>query len=81
MRALVQRQISAPQFARQWAAANARSSEAGERVRGPLYDALTRVFYGLEDYAEDPDLRDPEELDDEGLIEAVRLALSRLSSS
>jgi hypothetical protein len=81
MRALAAGELAAPRFARQWSAAGRRSDDRGERVRGPLAEALTDVFHAVEDYVEDPELRDPGDLADDDLVAAVRSALAALPPS
>jgi hypothetical protein len=42
---------------------------------------LETVFFACEDYVDDPDLRDPGDLDEQGLLEAARAALAALAGS
>ena len=43
------------------------------------FDILETVFFACEDYLDDPDLRDPGGLDEQGLLEAARAGLAALS--
>ncbi|MER5478959.1 hypothetical protein ABT026_18610 [Streptomyces sp. NPDC002734] len=62
---------TAPEFARGWWE-NQRASQAnGERIREPLADLFDQVFLTLEDYAIEPELAEPGDLDDAQLREAV----------
>ncbi|GAB3435283.1 hypothetical protein [Flindersiella endophytica] len=81
MHALDRGEMTAPEFSRRWQAARDRSLDAGERTRDPLYRALVEVFYALEAYVDQPELRDAGDLDDAGLADAVRRALSHLPAS
>lgn len=42
---------------------------------------LETVFFACEDFVDDPDLRDPGDLDEQGLLEAARAGLAALSRS
>jgi Bacterial self-protective colicin-like immunity len=79
MQSLVSGDISAPVFAQSWLAARRRALNDGERVREKFDQALDEVFYALEDYAIDPDLRDPGDLSDDQLVAIVQDALNSLS--
>ncbi|MDH6228265.1 hypothetical protein M2169_005235 [Streptomyces sp. MJP52] len=69
--AFAQGSCTAPEFARGWWE-NRRISQAnGERIREPLADLFDHVFLTLEDYAIEPDLAEPGDLDDADLREAV----------
>ncbi|WP_370413707.1 hypothetical protein [Streptomyces fradiae] len=63
---------SAQEFARGWWEARRESQAIGERIRGPLADLFNRVFMSLEDYAIEPDLREPGDLSDAELQAVVR---------
>ncbi len=63
---------SAPEFAHDWWKARRTSQTNGERIQTPLAELFDRVFMILEDYAVDPDLREPGDLSDEDLRAAVR---------
>jgi hypothetical protein len=63
---------SAPDFAHGWWDARRVAQANGERVQGTLGDLFDEVFMILEDYATDPDLAEPGDLDDAGLLAAVR---------
>lgn len=63
---------SAPEFAHAWWEARRASQASGERIQGPLEDLFGGVFMLLEDYAVDPDLREPGDLSDAELLAAVR---------
>lgn len=80
MRDLVDGKISAPDFARSWLYARRRSLDAGERTREPSDRILTHVFYLLDDYVIDPELRDPDDMTDDELAAKVREALDELQS-
>src|SRR3712207_8897826 len=51
--------------------------DAGERVREEFDRVLTDIFYLLDDYVIDPDLRDSGDITDEELVARVRAALNR----
>src|ERR1700730_9497953 len=78
MRSLIAGAITAPDFARSWLAARRRALLDGERLRENFDQALNEIFYALEEYAIDPDLRDADDLSDEELIAIVRDTLSGL---
>ena len=78
MRVLVDGRESGPDFARGWLAARRASLAAGERLRAPLQRILDDVFYVLEEYVIDPDLRDDEDMSDDELSAQVRAAVERL---
>jgi hypothetical protein len=80
MAALAQGDISAAAFARDWLAARRRALAEGERVRERFDRILTSVFYALDDYVADPELRDQGDLSDDDLISRVRAALYELST-
>ncbi|MFD6884869.1 hypothetical protein [Streptomyces sp. NPDC059957] len=65
---------TAPDFAAGWREARSASLADGERVQGPLGALFDEVFMVLEDYAADPELAEPGDLDDAGLRAAVRAA-------
>ncbi|MEU7854270.1 hypothetical protein [Nonomuraea sp. NPDC049141] len=79
MRALACGDLPAASFAPAWLAARRRSLEEGDRVRDGLERALLDVFYALEDYTADPDLREPGDLSDEELTARVRESLAGLA--
>lgn len=78
MRALDRGEIAAPDFTARFLAARRRALEAGERTRDPLDRALRTVFYAIDDYVAEPELRDDGDLDEAGLADAVRGALDGL---
>ncbi|MFF7283996.1 colicin immunity domain-containing protein [Streptomyces griseorubiginosus] len=63
---------SAGEFAQGWWDARRTSQQNGERIKAPLADLFDRVFMILEDYAADPDLREPGDLTDEELHAAIQ---------
>ncbi|MFJ4424239.1 hypothetical protein [Streptomyces bobili] len=65
---------SAPDFAHGWWKARRASQANGERLQGALGGLFDHVFMILEDYAVDPDLTEPGDLDDAGLRIAVGAA-------
>ncbi|MFG3512072.1 hypothetical protein [Streptomyces bobili] len=65
---------SAPDFAHGWWKARRASQTNGERLQGALGGLFDHVFMILEDYAVDPDLTEPGDLDDTGLRIAVGAA-------
>ncbi|MFI6514790.1 hypothetical protein ACIBF1_04425 [Spirillospora sp. NPDC050679] len=75
MRRLVQGEISGAAFDEAWWDRAHRADEAGERPVHDLALALRLVSAAAEDYVGDPELRDPEDLDDEALVTAVTEAL------
>ncbi|WP_151772436.1 hypothetical protein [Streptomyces abyssomicinicus] len=72
--AFTQGPCTAPEFARGWWENHRISQANGERIREPLADLFDQVFLTLEDYAVEPDLAEPGDLDDAGLREAVTRA-------
>ncbi|MFI0087218.1 hypothetical protein [Streptomyces bobili] len=62
---------TAPDFAHSWWKARRASQANGERLQGALGSLFDHVFMILEDYAVDPDLAEPGDLDDAGLRTAV----------
>jgi hypothetical protein len=80
MRDLVGGEIAGSDFARAWLSARRRALEAGERVRDKFDRILTNVFYLLDDYVIDPNLRDSGDMTDEELAAKVRSALKELDS-
>ncbi|WP_225096182.1 colicin immunity domain-containing protein [Streptomyces sp. CoH27] len=79
MRSLASRSIDGPSFARRWLDERRRAMDAGERLGEAMENALDEVFYTLEDYSIDPDLRDPDDLTDEELRDRVAAVLDRLT--
>jgi hypothetical protein len=80
IRDLADGNISAPDFARSWLSARRRSLNDGERVREQFDRILTDVFYLLDDYVIDPDLRGREDMTDEELSVKIRELLEELNS-
>jgi hypothetical protein len=80
MRDLTAGRIEAPDFARSWLSARRRSMDNRERVRERFDRIITDVFYVLDDYVIDPDLREQGDMDDEELTAKVRVALEKLDS-
>jgi hypothetical protein len=78
MRKLVAGTIQAKDFESAWWEARRRDQEEGERASGPLSDILRAASSAVEDYVADPELRDPGDLDDEGLVAAIAEVLKRL---
>jgi hypothetical protein len=72
--------ISGPVFARSWHAARRRSHDRRERLRAEFERVLDGVFHALEDYAAEPALSEPGDLDDDGLRAVVRERLAALDS-
>jgi len=67
-----------PEFARGWLAGRRAALGAGERVRAPFQRILDDVFYVLEDYVIDPELRDDDDMSDDDLLTHVRAAVERM---
>ncbi|MCS0639163.1 colicin immunity domain-containing protein [Streptomyces sp. LP05-1] len=65
-------EVTAAEFARGWPALRRRALEEGERLREPLSLLFDEVFALLEGYAPDPAFREPGDLSDAELREAVR---------
>ncbi|MEV5613639.1 colicin immunity domain-containing protein [Streptomyces sp. NPDC052225] len=59
-------------FAHGWWGARRAAQAHGERVHGRLSELLDRVFMALEEYSVDPNLREPGDLTDHELRQAVR---------
>jgi len=72
--ALINGSLSSPDFARAWLAERRESLNDGERLREPFDRALNEVFYAIEDYVIDPELRDPDDMTDDDLITRVYAA-------
>lgn len=72
--ALINGSMPGPDFARAWLAARRESLNAGERLREPFDRALNQVFYAIEDYVIDPELREPEDMTDADLVDRVNTA-------
>lgn len=72
--------ISAPDFARSWLTARRHSLDEGERTGERFGRILTDVFYLLDDYVIDPELRDPDDMTDDELAAKVCEALGKLQS-
>lgn len=77
-RSLARGEITASLFASGWLAARRWALNEGERTREPFDRILNEVFYALEDYSIDPELRAPEDLTDDQLADRVRGALGKL---
>lgn len=77
MQAFTAGTISGADFARSWLDARRTSQNNGERLRDPLLTALDQIFSLLEDYSIDPALKDPDDLSDEELMDAVRKTMER----
>jgi Bacterial self-protective colicin-like immunity len=73
-------EIAGPDFARAWLAARRRALAGGERVREKFDHVLNQVFYMIEDYTIDPDLRDESDMSDGELVDRVRAALTELQT-
>ena len=80
MRKLVDGEVSGPDFSYAWLDARRKTLNKGERVREKFERILDDVFYLLDEYVEDPALREPGDITDEQLTEGVRDALERLSA-
>ena len=72
--------IGAETFVPAWLEARDREISAGEHATGSLAAALRQVLYAVDDYVPDALLRGPEDLDDAGVVDAVRSALRALSA-
>ncbi|PZT72902.1 hypothetical protein DNK56_06095 [Streptomyces sp. AC1-42W] len=77
MQAFTVGSISGADFAREWLDARRASQNNGERLRDPLLTAFDQIFSLLEDYSIDPALKDPDDLSDEELTDAVRKVMER----
>lgn len=78
--ALLSGEMSAPDFESAFLSARTREINEGERPDGRLEEALSQIFFAVDRYVRDPDLRDqPEDLDDAGLVAAVREQRDRIS--
>ncbi|WP_330239715.1 hypothetical protein [Streptomyces sp. NBC_00525] len=77
MQAFAAGSISGADFAREWLDARRASQNDGERLRDPLLAAFDQIFSLLEDYSIDPALKDPGDLSDEELVDAVREVMER----
>ena len=69
--ALIDGSLSGPDFARAWLTARRESLNAGERLREPFDRALNEAFYTIEDYVIDPELREPDDMTDDDLVERI----------
>ncbi|SFJ02271.1 self-protective colicin-like immunity [Amycolatopsis sacchari] len=78
IRRLVAGDLGPEEFAGRWLAARRRALEAGERVPLPLERLLDEVFFAVEDYVPQPELRDPGELSGPQLVERVRAVAGRV---
>ncbi len=78
MRRYVAGDISGPEFRRAWLQARTNALIAGERVAGRFERILHDVFYALDEYVPDPEIRCPRDLDDHLLWGIVNDALLRL---
>ncbi|MFE7137392.1 hypothetical protein ACFVAG_06560 [Streptomyces sp. NPDC057644] len=71
MRDVAAGRCTGTEFAVGWLDARRLSHERGERVRDPLETLLDRVFSLLEDYSIDPQFKEPGDLSDDELKNAV----------
>ncbi|MEU4026386.1 hypothetical protein [Streptomyces anulatus] len=71
MRDVAAGRCTGAEFAVGWLDARRRSLLRGERVRDPLETLLDRVFSLLEDYSIDPQFKEPDDLSDDDLQNAV----------
>lgn len=71
MRDVAAGRCTGAEFAVGWLDARRRSQQRGERVRDPLETLLDRVFSLLEDYSIDPQFKEPGDLSDDELKNAV----------
>lgn len=71
MRDVAAGRCTGAEFAVGWLNARRRSQQQGERVRDPLETLLDRVFSLLEDYSIDPRFKEPGDLSDDELQNAV----------
>jgi hypothetical protein len=78
MRELVAGKIRPKDFDTAWWETRRRDLEEGERASGQLSDALRAASSAAEDYVADPELRDPGDLDDEGLVTAIAEVLKNV---
>lgn len=78
MRQLAAGRIGAAGFVTDWLAARDREIDEGEHATGPLAEALRRVLYAVDDFVPAATLRGPEDLDEAGLVDAVRTATGPL---
>ncbi|WP_106960230.1 colicin immunity domain-containing protein [Streptomyces microflavus] len=77
MRDVAAGRCTGAEFAVGWLDARRRSQQQGERVRDPLETLLDRVFSLLEDYSMDSQFKEPEDLSDDELKNAVSELLRR----
>ncbi|WP_228994983.1 hypothetical protein [Streptomyces sp. DH8] len=71
MRDLSAGRCTGAEFAVGWLDARRRSQQRGERSRDPLETLLDRVFSLLEAYSIDPRFKEPDDLSDDALENAV----------
>lgn len=81
MRGVAARRWTGAKFAVGRLDARRRSWQQGERVRDPLETLLDRVFSLLEDYSMDSHFKEPEDLSDDELKNAVSELLRRHTAS
>lgn len=80
LRAFAIGSVDAADFARGWPGARRTSDANGERLREPLLTAFGQVFSLLEDYSIDPALKEPDDLSDQELRDAVREIAKRVEA-
>ncbi|MEU1118416.1 MULTISPECIES: colicin immunity domain-containing protein [unclassified Streptomyces] len=80
MEAFVANSISGEEFSVAWLDARRRSMRLQERLRESFSRVLDQVFYALDDYVIDPDLRDTDDMTNDQLRAQVRKHLSDLDS-
>ncbi|MQY20699.1 colicin immunity domain-containing protein [Nocardia macrotermitis] len=80
MRAVVDGDLTATQFAREWHAAHRRSLNSGEKISAQFENVLNEVFYAIEEYAIDPENKQDTDISDQELISIVRDALASSES-
>ncbi|MFF4010674.1 colicin immunity domain-containing protein [Streptomyces sp. NPDC001717] len=78
MRRLSLEQIQPEKFAKLWLDARRKSLNENERIGEHLSRCLNQVFYALDSYPMDPELREEGDVTDTELIEIVNQMLDRI---
>ncbi|MDX3534656.1 colicin immunity domain-containing protein [Streptomyces sp. MB09-01] len=81
MRRLSRAEIRPERFAEQWLDARRDALDGGERIGDRLCRALNEVFYALDAYPIDPDLRETGDTTDAELLDIVNQALEQIDGT
>ncbi|GAA3169766.1 hypothetical protein GCM10020001_115070 [Nonomuraea salmonea] len=80
MESFVERTLPASRFVLSWLSERSQALDDGERLHAQFEELMNEVFYALDDYPSDPDLREEGDISEQELRERVNETLRRLAA-